>query len=696
MSWGFVNPAFLWGLLLASLPVIIHLTNRRRAIRQPFSAIHFVILSNKKLARHLKLKQFLLLLLRTLFIAFLALLLSRPYTIPESSGLADGKDKGNAARVIVIDRSASMRAEYEDKALFKQAIKKARELIAGFADSDSFAIVASPASTQGNLELTYNRSDALRFLDRLKVGWAADDLPRALEAADVMLRTATQSGKYVYLVGDFTKSGYELEALPWSGEEESPQAVLVDMRQKSLLGNLAITGIEAERSYFTGSSDWNIKIGVANFSTQKASRVPISLFINEENVANGFFDIEAGAEAQKEFVHSIGKTGSLRIEARLMKDRLSDDNFRYAALDISRTVRILVVNGESSEIDYRDEVFYLKRALDPGGLNRARIEVEIITPDQFAASSLVEQDVVFLAHLAVLKKDAAQALVEFVGGGGGLFVSVGENTDPDSYNSYLSPLLPGMLRGPKQAGEATAETPAGVTLHLAGLDYNNPLFRIFDDQNATSLYNAAIDKYYTLSPQAKPGKTVLLRYTNNAPALISVEYGKGRSMFFTSSIDRAWNDISIQPGFLPLIQEAVFYLAGFSIENLSPSILVGESLPLDKLDAQERMLASTVAGEKKRIVKTEKGYGFEGGGEPGFYLLDSGDEQKTIAVNFNTRESDLSAANPAKIEKLFGEGSTSSTLSGAVPTHRKEQTGWLSWLLILVFLSELLVIRWLD
>jgi hypothetical protein len=52
---------------------------------------------------------------------------------------------------------------------------------------------------------------------------------------------------------------------------------------------------------------------------------------------------------------------------------------------------------------YRDEVFYLSRALDPGGLNRARLIPEIITPDRLTPAALKEKDVVFLCHLAVMQ-----------------------------------------------------------------------------------------------------------------------------------------------------------------------------------------------------------------------------------------------------------------------------------------------------
>ena len=52
MGWlTFLNPAFLWGALAASVPVIIHLINRRRARVVPFPTVKFVLRSERRVAR---------------------------------------------------------------------------------------------------------------------------------------------------------------------------------------------------------------------------------------------------------------------------------------------------------------------------------------------------------------------------------------------------------------------------------------------------------------------------------------------------------------------------------------------------------------------------------------------------------------------------------------------------------------------
>ena len=78
MSVFFLYPLFLFGLAAASLPILIHLLNRRRLKRIRFPAVRFILLSQKRISRSYRLRHWLLLALRTLAVIFLALLLANP------------------------------------------------------------------------------------------------------------------------------------------------------------------------------------------------------------------------------------------------------------------------------------------------------------------------------------------------------------------------------------------------------------------------------------------------------------------------------------------------------------------------------------------------------------------------------------------------------------------------------------------
>ena len=92
----------LHGLWVALAPILIHLLNRRRTVTVPFSNVALIQSLQHDRMRRVRIKQWLLLLLRTLLIALLALAFARP-TLKEA---AQGGGAHTSA-VILVDRSLS-------------------------------------------------------------------------------------------------------------------------------------------------------------------------------------------------------------------------------------------------------------------------------------------------------------------------------------------------------------------------------------------------------------------------------------------------------------------------------------------------------------------------------------------------------------------------------------------------------------
>src|SRR5262249_43731832 len=102
---NFLNPLFLFGLAAAAVPGLIHLFPPRKAREVRFPSLDFLSEVNQSEIRRLRLKQWLLLLLRTLAVALLALAMARPSLRGSASG-------GSAASTLValVDVSGSMGA----------------------------------------------------------------------------------------------------------------------------------------------------------------------------------------------------------------------------------------------------------------------------------------------------------------------------------------------------------------------------------------------------------------------------------------------------------------------------------------------------------------------------------------------------------------------------------------------------------
>src|SRR5579871_3193963 len=100
----FLNPFALFALVAASFPVLFHLFAQRRARRVEFSSIRFLKQLEKRSMRKVKLRQILLLILRTLLIAFLVLAFSRPALRGFLGGFF-GASHANTTAVVLFDNS---------------------------------------------------------------------------------------------------------------------------------------------------------------------------------------------------------------------------------------------------------------------------------------------------------------------------------------------------------------------------------------------------------------------------------------------------------------------------------------------------------------------------------------------------------------------------------------------------------------
>src|SRR5262245_23947142 len=103
---SFLNPALLWGLGLTSIPIIIHLLQRRRFRVVRWGAMEFLLLSVRKRSRRLRIEQLLLLLIRCLVIALVVLALSRPALRPGT--LRALASESHVHAILVLDNSYSM------------------------------------------------------------------------------------------------------------------------------------------------------------------------------------------------------------------------------------------------------------------------------------------------------------------------------------------------------------------------------------------------------------------------------------------------------------------------------------------------------------------------------------------------------------------------------------------------------------
>ena len=545
---SFEQPWMLWGLAAGAIPLIIHLSHRRWAQEIPFGAIDFLLLSDKRLARRFRLRQLLVLLLRTLLIAAVPLALAKPYTAsPAPLPVATASP---TSVVLIVDNSASMSYRVEDETLLERAIERLSAVIDELPQRHNVELItaARPARrVVGSLTFDHRLvRDALRAVPSTE---RSTDIFGALRLAERILSESRLPRRQVILATDLTKAGWPDLAPPWV-TPHPPALHLFDVVEGEALPNVGITELRAEE--VRGGPELGVELHVTVRNQSDAPWHDLVTVDIDGRTVTGYLKVPQGESATKTFRLDAERSRTRAGRVEIAGDALALDDARDFAVGVPSQLRVLVLNGAPRSVPYLDEVFFLERALRPERGAGASIVPIVMTVDEFSAAQLPHTDVVVLANVGQLADEQVAALEGFVRKGGGLLVAAGDNLTPEA-SEALSPLLPLPVRGIRHAGPAVG---ADGAIQIAPPTVEHAVFTSFLRYPASSLYRARVHRYILLEPSAGEA-SVLLSYTDGAPALAERRLGEGRVMMVTTTIDRDWTDLPIRTSYLPLVQQIV-------------------------------------------------------------------------------------------------------------------------------------------
>lgn len=666
----FGNGALLGGMALAAIPVIIHLVNRQRAKLRRFAAIDFLLLSDKRLARRLKLKQLAVLALRVLLLLALPLALAKPYVAPDELVATDASDPGGVA--IIIDDSMSMQTTVDDgDTALERAKAEARELIDAGGARTSFAIVASgrPARLLTK-ELTYDKEALYRALDRIDAAPRAADLEGALREAGRVLSQAAEPRRQITLIGDQAAHTWSALSFPWSWAPASAVDV-IDVRQGRPIDNLAITSVAVLRREGAHSADLEIEVSVVNHG-REAADVRVEVEIGPKVVGDRL-SVAPGARETLGF-ELAAPAGVRKGVARLSADDLAADNVWYFTIEQRDTVNVLVVNGAPRSVPYLDELFFLRAALSvSAGSGEVPLNPVFVTDADLEPAQIAPMDVVVLANVGRLTGEQRLALRNFVNDGGGLLITGGDSFDDEAADAY-GDMLPYPLRGTKIVARPDDPASALTALTLATADFFHPVIEVFDGVDDASLFKARVFSYLLVDTVGRPGARVVASYTGGIPALVERPLGRGRVMMLTTTLDRDWSDLAIRSSFVPLVQRVCQYLGHALEQHGGRGQLVGQDLRIPIPEGHGRLVLLRPDGAEVELPDSPDedtlGTAFVEAPEiAGHYQLRrAGDDRAratVVAVNACRNESDLTPASAEVIADVVAEVTAD---NGILPT----------------------------
>jgi hypothetical protein len=399
----FLNPLLLWGLLAASIPVIIHLLNRRRHKTIQWAAMQFLLKATRESRGKKKLRHFLILACRTLGIAALIFAAARPLV----SGLLGWGGGAIDLVVLVLDRSASMEAKPGDglNARRHLVLEKVRDAMKNLGGARLVLIDSATAQPQD-----VPSPEVLAELSSTAATDTSADFPALLTRAAEFLAT-THGRAEVWLASDLQTSNW----LPDDDRWAAARASLADLPQKPAIRVLSLTGAAAPNTSIRllGSRRAGDDI-LLDLEVFRAADSHVSANLSLTTTLNGTRTTESltlpgqSLRFQKRIAlppGSVTGSGWLSIPA----DGNPRDNAAFFAYGPARAVKSLIVAPAGEAADY------LELAAAPPGYGNQHCER--IEPSQAAALTTGEISTILWAA-PLPTGAAAEQVTRFLTGGG--------------------------------------------------------------------------------------------------------------------------------------------------------------------------------------------------------------------------------------------------------------------------------------
>ncbi len=250
----FLHPWLLAGLAAAGIPILLHLVARREPPTVVFPAVRYLVTTTQEHQRRLKLQHWLLLLVRTLFIAALVMAAAGP-TMPLTG--VPGHPPG--ALVVVIDNSPSSAVVSGGTPRLAQLRSAARAVLARSTPADALWLITADGVPR--------RGDAATLgdaLDSLRPAALRMDLGASLALAAQVLAPETRPPE-IMLLSDLQASA--------AGEASITVPLVVARPAGDTPANVGIAGLS------TGAQPWSTDGGrvVVTLAGDSGRAVPVTV-----------------------------------------------------------------------------------------------------------------------------------------------------------------------------------------------------------------------------------------------------------------------------------------------------------------------------------------------------------------------------------------------------------------------------------
>lgn len=693
---SFLNPVFLFALLTVAVPLLIYLLNVRKPKKVRFSTLAFFDSLKSTALKRIRIKRWLLLLIRCLAILALVLAASRPFLPPEYGWASNNQPK---AIGIVIDNSPTMNRVDRNGPYSEQAKNAVREILEIAGNDDRILMDVTNGSSL-NVPLISKRA-ALNRLEDVETVNAGNFIQERLRSVSERIREAEEPNKILYLITDGQESQFsEMESEDPIFENINVQVLQVGSGDAL---NIGFENVSIEYGGMSQTGNLQLRANLKNAGNQPASNHFINLYKDGELITQQAFDLDTGANSEFLFDIPVSDQDSIRTELLIEGDELSFDNRYYAAIEMPEEKNILVFSQPPETQDFQS---YLVPMLEIASEESGRMNIEFANVNTFEISELNQYDAVILDGIRSIPDYLSESLIDHVQAGAGLLFMPAANGDVNSYNRLLN--FSGSGRYSNVIGSYGSFEPVDrMAEPTEGHPVMNQMFDKPEDEEIRLNVPELFFYYEIETGNQSSGLSILETRTGN-PLLVENRVGNGKIIFSAIGSDPGWSNFSVKPFFAPLIYRTVDYLVqgeeatlqAFELGSAFRVTLNSGSESVQLLKNGETILPEvqqTFQGVQVVYPATEW--------QPGWLRLRTDSETKLYSVNQNAMESDLSSLTEEMIVQKMGTlfnsvsvvraGSDNTGLESELEyaSFGREIWYWFVLIAIILLLLELLVSR---
>ncbi|CAN5830569.1 BatA and WFA domain-containing protein [soil metagenome] len=627
----FLYPSFLAALSALAIPIIIHLVELRKSKRVLFTNVRFIQEVKNVTSHHRKIKHYLILASRILFLSFLVLGFAQPF-IPA----ANTENFETSDVRVYFDNSMSTQNETAtgDLTVLEKSLDEGKRLLATLPASSQVRIFDNSSSFNPNVHQT--PANAKGLLDQLSYSSQNLGFEAVLSRISAGINNRGANSYQAFLFSDFQKNKFDPASL--GSLDSTAQFYLVPVPASSNQ-NVFVDSVFLDDEFIRINENNKLTAHLYYTGKEKAEAVSVKFFVGDQQVSALTLDLEPEQSTAAHFTFQLDSYATMPCRIEVEDYPVSFDNAYYFTLHASQKVKILDIIGSESAPTRR--LYTNERIFEYSATEVSRINYGMI-----AASNLVLLNGVTTVDAAV-----ADNLRKYVAEGGNLAIIPAGSADRASYSRLFSSLGLATVSWRGQAGTR------GDQRELAAPDIQNPFFSNIFAEDTRGIQMPQADQQLTWSRSASN----ILRFKSGGNFLSSFEAGQGTVYVFASPLASGYSEFANHAIFVPVMYKLA--IRSYRSDQQIAYALSQPSIRLAVGGTDARKAVYKLVKDSVEVIPEQR---LQGGSlvfsppadmtEAGVYQLVNGDSVITqLAFNYDKRNSLLDQYTAEELRQMIGE-----------------------------------------